>query len=192
VGNDCKDYRAAGQRAIRHKRQSNARSAYGSRDTSLNAARRLNRCVLLAGSVLVLLFFHLSAQQVPAGTILEARLSVATGSGISHAGNHIEATTIAPVSVSGQILVPQGSTLSGTIASVNPLALGLKRVLSRRLPDLPSEYDSGGPSDATRSRPAYNRSRGWRGLQQTTSTAKRNKSPFAVTAPKAKTVRMSS
>jgi hypothetical protein len=126
VGNDCKDYRAAGQRAIRHKRQSNARSAYGSRDTSLNVARRLNRCVLLAGSVLVLLSFHLSAQQVPAGTILEARLSVATGSGISHAGNHIEATTIAPVSVSGQILVPQGSTLSGTIASVNRLALGLK------------------------------------------------------------------
>jgi LssY-like putative type I secretion system component LssY len=93
---------------------------------SLNVARRLNRCVLLTCSVLVLLSFHLSAQQVPAGTVLEARLSAATGSGISHVGDQIEATTIAPLSVRGQILVPQGSKLFGTVGSVSRLALGLK------------------------------------------------------------------
>ena len=70
--------------------------------------------------------FRLPAQELPVGTILEARLSVATGSGISRAGAQIEATTIAPVSIRGQILVPLGSTLFGSIDRVNRLALGLK------------------------------------------------------------------
>jgi hypothetical protein len=45
----------------------------------------------------VLLFsLTLSAQDLPAGTALEVRLSGATGSRISHPGDAIEATIIAP------------------------------------------------------------------------------------------------
>lgn len=75
---------------------------------------------------MIVLSLPLSAQDLPAGTVLEARLSVATGSRISHPGDPIEATIIAPASVGGRILVPQGSTVSGVIENVNPLGFGLK------------------------------------------------------------------
>ena len=78
----------------------------------------------LAGAAL--LPFAVSAQDLPAGTALEARLSVATGSRISHRGDPIEATIIAPVSVQGRILVPQGSRLLGSITDATALGLGLK------------------------------------------------------------------
>ena len=48
---------------------------------------------------MLLLSLPVSAQDLPAGTALEARLSGATGSRISHRGDPIEATIIAPVSV---------------------------------------------------------------------------------------------
>ncbi len=102
------DYRASNQKESLHRR------AY------------LGRGAFLFCSMLMLLSFRLPAQELPVGTILEARLDVATGSGISHVGDQIEATTIAPVSIRGQILVPQGSTLFGSIDRVNRLALGLK------------------------------------------------------------------
>ena len=68
----------------------------------------------------------LSAQELPPGTALEARLSVATSSRSAHAGDPIEATMIAPVSIEGRILIPQGSRLLGSIANATAIGFGLK------------------------------------------------------------------
>lgn len=84
------------------------------------------KCGLLAVFTTVLLL-PISAEQLPAGTRLEARLSVATGSRISKPGDPITATIIAPVSVQGRIVVPQGATLLGRVAAAHALGLGLKR-----------------------------------------------------------------
>jgi LssY C-terminus len=75
---------------------------------------------------MLLFSLSLSAQDLPAGTALEARLSEATGSRISHRGDAIEATIIAPASVQGRILVPQGSKLLGSIATATAIGFGLK------------------------------------------------------------------
>jgi LssY-like putative type I secretion system component LssY len=89
--------------------------------------RPLKQCAHLAWWVIILLLsVPLSAQDLPAGTILEARLSMATGSRISHSGDRIEATIIAPASVGSHILIPDGSVLSGVIENVNRIGLGLK------------------------------------------------------------------
>jgi hypothetical protein len=74
----------------------------------------------------LLLSLPVFALELPAGTALEARLSGATGSRISQSGDPIEATIIAPVSVDGRILVPQGSRLLGSVANATALSLGLK------------------------------------------------------------------
>jgi hypothetical protein len=55
-------------------------------------------------------------------------LSTATGSRVSHAGDQVEGSTIAPVSLRGQILIPQGSRILGSVASVKRFGLGLKHV----------------------------------------------------------------
>ena len=68
------------------------------------------------------------AQVLPAGTTLEVRLSSPTGSSISHPGDQIEGTIIAPISLLGQIVVPQGSRLIGSIGSVKRFGLGFKQV----------------------------------------------------------------
>ncbi len=68
----------------------------------------------------------LLAQNLPVGTILEARLSNATGSRISHRGDPVEATVIAPVYVKGRTLVPPGSKIFGSVSEVKRLGLGLK------------------------------------------------------------------
>ncbi len=75
---------------------------------------------------LLLFSLTLSAQDLPVGTALEARLSEPTGSRISHPGDAIEATIIAPASVQGRMLVPQGSKLLGSIASATAIGFGLK------------------------------------------------------------------
>ena len=75
---------------------------------------------------MLLLSLPVSAQDLPEGTVLEARLSGATGSRISHRGDPIEATIIAPVSFQGRILVPQGSRLLGSVTSATAIGLGLK------------------------------------------------------------------
>jgi len=72
------------------------------------------------------LFLSLSAQELPAGTALEVRLSGPTGSRISHPGDPIEGTVIAPVSVQGRITVPQGSRLLGSVANATAIGFGLK------------------------------------------------------------------
>lgn len=71
------------------------------------------------------------AQNVPAGATLEVRLSTATGSRISHPGDPVEATAISPIVGRGQILIPQGSRLFGSIASVKRFGFGLKQTTAR-------------------------------------------------------------
>ena len=68
----------------------------------------------------------LNATEIPAGTNLEVRLLAPTGSRVSHPGDRIRATVIAPVVEGGSVTVPQGSTLSGSVVSVHRLGLGLK------------------------------------------------------------------
>ncbi len=93
----------------------------------MQAPKPLKKGLLLSCWVIVLrLTSPLSAQHLPADTTLEARLSDATGSRISHLGDRIEATIIAPASVGGRILIPAGSVLSGVIENVSPIGLGLK------------------------------------------------------------------
>src|ERR1700756_2174005 len=75
---------------------------------------------------ILLWFSTASAQDLPAGTALEVRLSSNTGSRISQRGDPIEATIIAPVSLHGRILVPQGSRLLGSIANATAIGSGLK------------------------------------------------------------------
>jgi hypothetical protein len=81
-------------------------------------------CVLACSMLPV--FLPVSAQELPAATPLEVRLSGATGSRISHSGDPIEATIIAPVSVRGRILVPQGSRLRGSVINAAAIGFGLK------------------------------------------------------------------
>jgi hypothetical protein len=87
-------------------------------------ATAFHECRFLA--CMLLFFSPVSAQELPAATALEVRLSGATGSRISHRGDPIEATIIAPVSVRGRILVPQGSRLLGSIVNVTAIGFGLK------------------------------------------------------------------
>lgn len=68
------------------------------------------------------------AEVLPAGTRLEARLSTPSGSRISHPGDHIEATVIAPVFEDGRLLIPQRAIVSGVVAGVERLGLGLKHL----------------------------------------------------------------
>jgi len=53
---------------------------------------------------------------------------VPTGSRISHVGDQVEGSTIAPVSLRGQILIPQASRVFGSVESVKRFGLGLKQV----------------------------------------------------------------
>ena len=58
------------------------------------------------------------------------RLSAPTGSRISHAGDPIEATVIAPVLADGRLVIPQGAIASGVVQRVKRLGLGLKHLTS--------------------------------------------------------------
>jgi hypothetical protein len=93
--------------------------------------QRAGRYLLLAWSILILRALPLDAQDLPAGTTLEARLSTPTGSRISHRGDQVEGRTIAPIGYREQILVPQGSRLLGSVESVERFGLGLKQITAR-------------------------------------------------------------
>jgi LssY C-terminus len=71
-----------------------------------------------------------AAKVLPAGTRLEVRLSVSTGSRISHPGDHVEGVVIAPVFDTGELLIPQGSIISGVVQNVERVGLGLKHLTS--------------------------------------------------------------
>lgn len=87
-----------------------------------------SRGLLLGCSICISLLFPLWAQELPAGTTLEARLSTPTGSRISRVGDPVEATIIAPISSHGQILIPQRSTLFGSVETVQPFGFGLREI----------------------------------------------------------------
>jgi LssY-like putative type I secretion system component LssY len=86
--------------------------------------------LLLSVGTLILIPSRMPAEVLPAGTRFEARLSAPTGSRISHPGDPIEATLIAPVMANGRLLIPQGATLSGVVKRVERLGLGLKHLTS--------------------------------------------------------------
>src|SRR5947209_8015948 len=83
--------------------------------------------VLLAG-LAALLFAtpDLKGAVIRAGTKLEVRLSTAAGSRISHAGDRISATVIAPILSDGPPISLSGATLSGVVEQVQCLGLGFK------------------------------------------------------------------
>lgn len=68
------------------------------------------------------------AEELAAGTDLEARLSTPTGSRISHPGDSVQAVVIAPVVLNGRLVVPQGAIISGVVADVERLGWGMKHL----------------------------------------------------------------
>jgi hypothetical protein len=72
----------------------------------------------------------ISAEVLPTGTRFEARLCAPTGSRISHPGDPIEATVIAPVLADNRLVIPMGATLVGVVRRVERLGLGLKHLTS--------------------------------------------------------------
>lgn len=67
----------------------------------------------------------LTIREVPAGTRLEVRLTSTVGSYASKAGSPVSAVLIAPVRVGGELLLPAGSVLTGTVKSVQRVGLGV-------------------------------------------------------------------
>jgi hypothetical protein len=58
---------------------------------------------------------------VPSGTTITVKLGDAVGSKISQAGQSFSASVANPVQVSGQTVIPAGSTASGTVVDAKPL-----------------------------------------------------------------------
>ncbi len=67
----------------------------------------------------------LTIREVPAGTRLEIRLTSTVGTYASKAGSPVSAVLIAPVHVGGELLLPAGSILTGTVKSVRRVGLGI-------------------------------------------------------------------
>lgn len=79
-------------------------------------------------ATLVITAASINAEEIPAGTDLEARLSTPTGSRISHPGDPVQAVIIAPLVLNGRLVVPQGAIVSGIVSKVERLGLGLKHL----------------------------------------------------------------
>src|SRR5271163_4477139 len=67
----------------------------------------------------------LTIREVPAGTRLEIRLTSTVGSYASKTGSPVSAVLIAPVRVGGELLLPAGSILAGTVKSVRRVGYGI-------------------------------------------------------------------
>ncbi len=67
----------------------------------------------------------LTIREVPAGTRLEIRLTSTVGSYASKPGSPVSAVLIAPVRVGGELLLPSGSVLTGTVKSVRRIGYGI-------------------------------------------------------------------
>ncbi len=83
---------------------------------------------------LALLTCSLSAAatfELPADTVLEVRLTRSLASFSSKKGTEVEGVVISPVLQQGQILVPMGSKVTGTIQDVKRVGLGLIRETAR-------------------------------------------------------------
>jgi hypothetical protein len=69
-----------------------------------------------------------AAEVLAAGTQIEIRLSVSSGSRTSHPGNPIQGVVISPVFSKGRLMIPPGTLISGNIESVERLGLGLRHL----------------------------------------------------------------
>lgn len=70
---------------------------------------------------------RLSATEIPVGTEFDVRLQTRLNSGTARVEDRFDATTIVPYERNGRLLVPAGSVLRGTIASVTPASRGVNR-----------------------------------------------------------------
>ncbi len=86
--------------------------------------RTSRSCALVLG--LLIVCPDARPSELSAGTNVEVRLSTATGSRVSHVGDRLQATVIAPVIEGGMVVIPPGALLSGSVVSVHRLGLGLK------------------------------------------------------------------
>lgn len=86
--------------------------------------------LLVSATALGAVSQSISAQVLTAGTPIEVRLSVPTGSRISHPGDPVQATVISPVYGDDRLLIPQGAIASGKIEKVERLGLGFKYLSS--------------------------------------------------------------
>lgn len=84
----------------------------------------------LASVISILVSASVKADVLPFGTVVEARFWVPMGSRISHAGDRVQATVIAPVFGDGQVLIPQGAVVSGAVGAVEQVGLGLKHLIA--------------------------------------------------------------
>lgn len=71
-----------------------------------------------------LALWQAQAADLPAGTLLEIRLRQGLHSYTAKAGQSIDAVVAAPVLVEGQIAIPAGSRLSGTVREVKRVGIG--------------------------------------------------------------------
>ena len=77
--------------------------------------------------LLVYLFVSgmLLGPEAPVGTLLHIRLTTTVGSYASRKNSLVSAVLIAPVNIGGETVIPAGSTLSGTIATVKRVGFGI-------------------------------------------------------------------
>lgn len=67
----------------------------------------------------------LALRQAPSGTQLHVRLTTPVGSYGSVVGSPVSAVLIAPLVIEGETLIPEGSTLSGTITRAQRVGFGI-------------------------------------------------------------------
>ena len=68
-----------------------------------------------------------SATEIPVGTEFDVRLQTRLNSGTAKVEDRFDATTLAPYSKNGRVLVPAGSVMRGIVNSVTPAGRGLDR-----------------------------------------------------------------
>lgn len=85
----------------------------------------LNRTISVA--ILLSLSCSLSfGGEIPTGQILEARLLTPAGTRISKVGDPLFAVLISPILQDGQIIVPTGTEIEGTVVDVAKLGFGIR------------------------------------------------------------------
>ena len=100
-----------------------------SRISQIRFARPLRLAFLLFGALST--FALCEAHEVPAGKVVEIRLTKSLASFSSREGTAIEALTIAPVWEDEQLVIPAGSKISGTVESVQRVGFGLVHETAR-------------------------------------------------------------
>jgi hypothetical protein len=73
--------------------------------------------------------------EVPAGALLELRLLQEVNSYSSRPGSSVQGVLVAPLLVGGQVAIPAGAKLSGTVSSVHRVGFGLLRERANLLLD---------------------------------------------------------